>query len=526
MLHASDNKSYLELNQNFKPPKENKIKFGEVTTPYYIIEEMLELFPEYCFEDKTAKWLDPACGTGYFVDVLIEKLMKSLQLLFPDPKKREKHIIEKMIYICEWNQENIIYLRNKFSKGLYNTKLKPQIFHQDFLSTTWNTFFKPSELKKTICGFDYIIGNPPYNSGGLKKVPTNTVQKKTSDGRTIWDKFIRHSVSLLKDEGYLSMIVPSIWMKPDKARMYDFMTQWRLHNIKTFTNTETNKIFKGQAQTPTCYFLLEKTYNNDDNNNDNTNTNTDIDTTISISNGEINNSGNIIGLYDIIHDKYVSYRLLERLPIPLIGCTIINKISDTILSKFPSIQTYTIKKTNTPSKKITISKNKSLECKYPNIRSCILRDKTIPELSIEYSNEPCDFYGVEKIVMAHKMYGFPFYDKEGKYGVSARDNYVITDLSGNEWHDACDFFNTKLARFLFESTRYRMKYLEKYVFEFIPHINQILSLMPDMKEETDHIINHKIQINDNVLYKIFNLNKKELEYIKNFNTINYKSFNI
>ena len=35
------------------------------------------------------------------------------------------------------------------------------------------------------------------------------------------------------------------------------MLSYKIYKIKTLTNTETNKIFHKQAQTPTCFFLLQ-----------------------------------------------------------------------------------------------------------------------------------------------------------------------------------------------------------------------------------------------------------------------------
>ena len=49
-------------------------------------------------------------------------------------------------------------------------------------------------------------------------------------------------------------------MKPDRFRMYHFLTQYKIEKIHCFTNTETNRIFKGEAQTPTCYFLLTRKF--------------------------------------------------------------------------------------------------------------------------------------------------------------------------------------------------------------------------------------------------------------------------
>jgi hypothetical protein len=549
--------NYLDTKQNFKPKIENKTNYGEVNTPYSLIEEMLDLFPDSAFKNPNTKWLDPACGYGYFMDVLVTRLMKSLKEVIPKQKQREKHIIENMIYMCEYNEENIDIVTKKYQKGKCNTNLKPNIYHIDFLSTTLETFqpmnqqFNKNKNNNNTNGFDYIIGNPPYNSGGLKKVPTNTQIKKTSDGKTIWIPFVKHSISLLKPCGYLSMIIPSIWMKPDKARMYDFMLSYTIHKIKTFTNTETKKIFKGQAQTPTCYFLLE---------------NKKIQHTSSTI-----KPPQRIDIYDKISQEFVPFSLYDEKPIPLCGGTIIQKLQDKVLEYFPEIRPFNIHKTNTPSSKnkiyptqnIILDGSLNISPQYENIRSCILKNKIEPKLVIEYSTEQCSYHGIQKIVLGHKMYGFPYYDKEGQYGISARDNYVITDLSENykideerfidEWELTCQLLNTQFIRFLFESTRYRMKYLEKYIFEYIPHIRDILSILikenlinnknkysdnnnnDDNSNNDDNINNNdsddknkykksNIVINNDILFDLFNISDKERHFIMNFNTIQYKKF--
>ena len=112
-------------------------------------------------------------------------------------------------------------------------------------------------------------------------------------------------------------------------------------------------------------------------------------------------------------------------------------------------------------------------------------------------------HGVKKIVLAHKMYGFPFLDDEGNYGISNRDNYII--LNDNE--KIKYFLSTKLALYIFESTRYRMKYLEKYAFEFIPDITKL----PDFPEI----------ITDETLALYFNFTKSD---IKNINELHHKDY--
>ena len=89
------------------------------------------------------------------------------------------------------------------------------------------------------------------------------------------------------------------------------------------------------------------------------------------------------------------------------------------------------------------------------------------------STEPLCYYGEPKLCLAHKMYGFPFLDVVGDYGISNRDNYVIIDKTIAELQQIASFLRTKTALYIFEAARYRMKYLEKYAFEFIPDITKL-----------------------------------------------------
>ena len=100
------------------------------------------------------------------------------------------------------------------------------------------------------------------------------------------------------------------------------------------------------------------------------------------------------------------------------------------------------------------------------------------------------------------MYGFPYYDKGGIYGISNRDNYVITGYSDDEFKKIRDFLNTKMIMYLYETTRYRMKYLEKYVFEFIPNILKINSF-PEI-------------INDETVNLFFGFSQQEVSYFSKF----------
>ena len=109
---------------------------------------------------------------------------------------------------------------------------------------------------------------------------------------------------------------------------------------------------------------------------------------------------------------------------------------------------------------------------------------TVPELIINYSNTPLSFSGVPKLILAHKMYGFPYLDVSGEYGISNRDNYVIIKEKHEDLLKLKQFLSTKTALYFFEATRYRMKYLEKYAFQLIPDITHLTDFPTEINDKT------------------------------------------
>jgi 16S rRNA G966 N2-methylase RsmD len=454
------NINILEYKQNFIVSKEDKLKYGEIYTPFSLIERMFNLFEPSVFTQKDKKWLDPGAGTGYFSIYLFDKLNKGLTSEIPDEEERKSHIIENMIYIIEIKESNIIILREIFGE-------KANIFHTDFLSTNPN-----------LENFDFIIGNPPYNSNGIKKVPTNTKKnKKHDDGKTIWISFIKKSISLLKENSQLCVIVPSIWLKPDKARTYHYLTSYKIEKIHCLTNTETNKIFKGEAQTPTCFFLLTK-----------------------------RETDNYIHIFDNNQNKYINFYCKLEYPIPLFGQAVIQKLQP-FIEKAGHLLAI---KTNLPSVTSLFSEHSSNTFPYPNVKTCILNGLQ-PELSINYSNIAQAYYDKKKLILAHKMYGFPYYDSEGIYGISNRDNYVILRENEEELLKIKQFLSTNLALYIYEATRYRMKYLEKYAFQFIPDI----TALPDFPKD----------INNDSVSSYFGLDNNDKININSLHKKKYLSFN-
>ncbi len=417
-----------------------KSKYGDVSTPRYFVEQILDLLPENIWYNMHLTWLDIGCGDGIFIECVYDRLMTTLSHVIENIENRKKHIINNMLFMIEINSYYIDTLKKKFT-------YESNIINDDFVTHHFEN------------KFDIIIGNPPYNNNGLIKVPTKIDDKK-KDGTAIWKSFIRKSFNILNKNGYIAMCIPALWMKPDKDEIYHLFFQYNILKIVTYDNSESNKIFSYNAQTPICCLCIQNMLHKDTHQN--------------------------ILIYDkFIKKSFVNYNLSFLSPIPLVYIHIFNVLQP-FVKKYGSLSKLLIK-TSMPSKKAILSNKKSEEMKFINIHSCLLKNKTEPELLIQYSNIPLQYVNVEKIVLAHKMYGFPFYDKEGTYGISNRDNYVIINKDVNKL--LFDFLSTSFCRTLFRATRYRMKYLEKYIFELLPNITKI----PNFPRE----------INNHSLYSFF-----------------------
>ena len=129
---------------------------------------------------------------------------------------------------------------------------------------------------------------------------------------------------------------------------------------------------------------------------------------------------------------------------------------------------------------------------------------------VNFSNNPFSYFDKPKLVLAHKMHGFPYLDFGGLFGISNRDNYVIYNESKQDLMKLHQFLSTNFIITLFEATRYRMKYLERYIFEMLPDITKLNDFPED--------------INDKSLCDYFKLDKMERNLINTFNKKKYLTF--
>jgi hypothetical protein len=156
-------KELLELIHECLKPKEiEKKKFGEVFTPMsFINKDMLgdlevyykQKYNKNIFEDETLKWGDTTAGMGNILIAIYYKLMDGLKTKIPNEIDRKKHILEKQLFMAEYNKKNCFILKQIFNM---NNEIKLNLYEGDSLQL---------DIKKEfgIDKFDILIGNPPYN---------------------------------------------------------------------------------------------------------------------------------------------------------------------------------------------------------------------------------------------------------------------------------------------------------------------------------------------------------------------------
>ena len=173
-------KELLELiNDCLKPKDVEKKQFGEVFTPFNLVNEMLDKLPSNIWSNKNLKWLDPATGMGNFPIAVYLRLMDGLKDEINDVKLRKKHILENMLYMCELNKKNVLVCKQIFD---INGEYALNLYQGDSLKLNYNREF---DVKY----FDIIVGNPHQDIDA------------SGDNKLYLD-FTKMSISLLKKEDY------------------------------------------------------------------------------------------------------------------------------------------------------------------------------------------------------------------------------------------------------------------------------------------------------------------------------------
>lgn len=308
--------------------------YGIVYSPDPLVDKILDLIPKHYYENPSLKWLDVGAGNGAFSQNLYNRLVTNLTKTFPNLETRKSHIIKNMITMCEIYPPHIEKLSELFSQ-------EANIITSDFLTLELNKDVKSFD-------FDFIIGNPPYNINGALKTPTNKSLKKNNDGKQIYVEFVKKSLTLLNPGGHLALIIPCLWLKPDKAGLYYALlhSNFVIEKLHCLNTSETQKAFLYKAQTPTCFFYGHLTKEKEKE--------------------ETKEAKQLtLAIYDKLNKCYSNYVLRANYPIPTNGINIINKLLHYV-DKVGHIKVY---KSNSPPKNSLFTNANANASPHPNIQT-------------------------------------------------------------------------------------------------------------------------------------------------------------
>jgi hypothetical protein len=233
------------INGELKPKEKEKKVNGEVFTPLSLVNDMLNKLDEAyikehgksIFTEKNFKWFDPAVGIGNFPIIVYQRLMKELTTQIADEEARRKHILEQMIYSSELTPKNVFIYKKIFCADKYRLN----IYEGDTLKMDVKKEFK---LPADFVGFDVVMGNPPYQGTGRKKLYIN---------------FIKNIITTkLTEDGYLLFITPKLSLLYLLGSNISQQTISKLYNILYINTSDTikNKYFK-DIGSDFMYFILQ-----------------------------------------------------------------------------------------------------------------------------------------------------------------------------------------------------------------------------------------------------------------------------
>ena len=186
--------------------------------------------------------LDPACGCGSFLFPLYNLAISGKKLSLLD------------IYGIDIDERAVIFTRHALKSILGSQSVEIAETHVilgDFVfnKSLWDSLTSEISILNVVRnkgGFDYIVGNPPYNVKNVtkKKIElTETLHRKIADKtKNMPIYFILRALELLKEGGTIAFVLPKSLLYVKK---YDNFRKYILHNFVITRIVEIGIKFKG-----------------------------------------------------------------------------------------------------------------------------------------------------------------------------------------------------------------------------------------------------------------------------------------
>ena len=225
--------------------------------------------------------LDPACGSGAFLNAVLQWLMAEHKLIDEMEAKVagatiefqgvENSILENNLYGVDINEESVgiaqlaLWLRTakphrKLNSLNQNIKCGNSLISDPAIAGDkafdWQKEF-PKVFEKG--GFDVVIGNPPYvqlqSMGTMSDAYAKCGFETFNKSADLYCLFTERGYSLLKEGGLQSFIMPNKWMLVSYGKeLRRFMAKTDLQQIINFGDVQ----FFDEATIYVCIFVTRK----------------------------------------------------------------------------------------------------------------------------------------------------------------------------------------------------------------------------------------------------------------------------
>lgn len=443
-------KELLELIADCLKPKDvEKKQFGEVFTPMSIVEEMLDKLPMKVWTNKNLKWLDPAAGMGNFPIAVYLRLMETLKQEIPDDTERKAHILNNMLFMCELNKKNVVICQQIFDM---NNNHKLNLYEGDTLE------FNPEETFG-IKQFDIVMGNPPYNKGGIR---SHTGKQLGDKNETIWTPFVKKSMSWLVPKGYLVFITPLSWLKKSHS-VHNLLLDKHIIWLKLWDNSQSKHMIN--ADIPISLYVMKNK----------------------------NNSRKLTNVISVLRRRGLTSEsavfLNKEYSIPLAYHSIFNKLSSFIEDNNLQLE-FNTKTTKSTGGKIGLPTEYTKDDMYA-IDTYTLKDGILVKKSIEMHPDA----DKRKIIIANKSSFAGMFIDEGKLGLTGAGKFYIL---GDNLDIMLKLLSFGIFNIVCHCTKYGQDFVCKVIFEYIPDIRKLN--IGDITEEQ--------------FYKMIKLTAEEIHMIK------------
>ena len=454
-------KELLELIDScLKPKQKEKEENGEVFTPMSLVFEMLDNLDKHyisankrsIFSEKEFKWFDPAAGMGNFPVAVYLRLIEGLKPQIPNDEERKKHIVENMLYMSELNKKNVFIIHQIFNM---NIKYKLNMHDGDTLELD---IMKVWGLP--VNSFDVILGNPPYNKGGIW---SHTKKMNSEKREVLWMNFIKKSFKWLKPDGFLGFITPLYWLKYINE-IHTIMLEKHIIWLKLWDNSQSKRMIN--ADIPISLYVLQNTFNL-------TNKKSEITSILKRRNLITTSS-------EYLNPKY---------SIPLAFHSIFNKLIGFIETRNLQLEykTKTIKSSGTKAK---------IPTEYTLEDNWAVDTYTIKEgLMVKKTTEQHPDANKRKLIISNKASFCGAFIDEGKLALTGCNKYYILGENLELIKKLLDF---RITHIISHFTKYTQDFLDKEAFTYIPDIRKL--------GITD--------ITEDEFYKLLGLTLEEIKQIK------------